>query len=64
MSILKHGKCDCQVIIASIVYVCNSCGYREIVGTEIDGIKKCSKCGSDMSIVSSSFEQKSSPDNS
>lgn len=57
MSIFKKGTCSSKVTISSTVYVCNSCGYTEIAKSETEGSKKCPKCNSDMSMVSSSCEK-------
>ena len=63
MSIFKKGICESAVVISSIVYVCNNCGHTEIAKSEVDGVKKCPKCDSEMSMVSSSCEKEASSDN-
>ena len=63
MTILKSGTCHSSVTISSTVYVCNSCGHTELSKTEQSIDRKCPKCGAQMSMVSSSCEEESLPDN-
>ena len=64
MTILKKGECHSAVAISSSVYVCSSCGHTDISKSFADGDKKCPKCGSAMSCMSTTCEEKDLPDNS
>jgi hypothetical protein len=57
MSILKKGTCSSSVTTSNMVYVCKNCGYTEIAMSKSS--KKCQRCRSDMVLLSSDDEEKS-----
>ena len=56
MTLYKRGNSDSLVTIASSVYSCPSCGHTEMVTGDKDSNKKCPKCDSIMSHISSHAE--------
>ena len=53
MPLYKKGTCYSSVIVSSWVYRCAECGYTEIVRGDSQENKNCSKCQSEMRIISS-----------
>lgn len=59
MSMIKKGSCPpSKISVSSTVYICNSCGYTQMI--KGSSKKKCPKCHSDMTMISSSCDAESS----
>ena len=54
MTMLKKGTCSSSVTVSSKIYVCNGCGHTEMAKEQLGGKRRCSKCNSVLSIISSS----------
>jgi len=59
MSMIKRATSREKVVVSSLVYICDKCGYTEMGTSSRKKSKKCPECGEKMNaVVSNDIEDK------
>lgn len=56
MAIYKRATCSMSIVASSSVYICDGCGYTEMIRGNMkqgSSSKKCPNCGGILNVVSS-----------